>query len=160
MYLLVFELDQIFVVLHNLVPLAHTLLEQFRQRKPLPRHLVPIVRIHKLVVVHTIRRVSLHPLHRRLAAVQRDHIVDQRLARFVQGERLGRVRRVVFGRGGLPRFEVFAGGGGVAGEVCGAGVGGGGGHGWAGGGGEGAGVGFERGFGGRIEGGVGYEGFG
>lgn len=82
-HLLVLKLDQIPVVHHHLVPLAHALLEQLRQRKPLPRHLVPVVRVHELVVVHAVRRVPLHPLHRRLAAVERDDVVEQRLSGLV-----------------------------------------------------------------------------
>ena len=116
-YLLVLKLDQIPIVLHNLIPLTNALVKQLRQRKPLPRHLIPIVRIHELVIIHTIRRIALHALDSRLTAVQRDDIVDEGLAGGVQRQGFGRVGLVVFGGGSLADFEVFAGGGGVGGEV-------------------------------------------
>lgn len=64
--LLIPKLNQAFLILHNLIALVHTLLEQLGQSKPLPSHLIPIIRIHKLVIVHAIRRIPLDSLDRRL----------------------------------------------------------------------------------------------
>lgn len=109
--LFVFELNQTRLILNNLVLLILAILEQLRQSEPLPRHLVPIIRVHELIVVHAIGRVPPHLLDGRLAAVEVDDVVDEGLALFREGEGLGRVRGVVFGRGRLAGFIVFAGGG-------------------------------------------------
>ena len=77
--LLVPELDQVPIVQHDLVAFVLRGVEQLGECEPLARHLVPVVRVHELVVVNAVRRVPLHPLHRRLARVQRDDIVQQPL---------------------------------------------------------------------------------
>lgn len=88
-------------------PLVLGLLEELRQREPLPRHLVPVVGVHELVVVHAVRRVPFDPLDGGLAAVQRDDVVDEGLARLVQGQGLGWVRMPVLRRGRLADLEVL-----------------------------------------------------
>ena len=115
--LLVAELDQVAVVDDDLVALVLGRVEQLGQREPLARHLVPVVGVHELVVVHAVRRVPLHPLHRRLAAVQRDDVVQQPLPRRRDRQRLGRVRLDVLLREGLARLELLAREGRVLGEV-------------------------------------------
>ena len=80
--LLISELDQARLILDNLVLLALAVLEQLRQGKPLPRHLVPIVGVHELIVVHAIRRIAPHLLDGRPAAVEVDNVVDESLALF------------------------------------------------------------------------------
>ena len=94
--LLVSELDQTGLVLDNLVLLVLAILEQLRQRKPLARHLVPVVRIHELIVVHAIRRIPPHLLDGGLAAVEVDDVVDESLALLREGKGLGWVGGVVF----------------------------------------------------------------
>ena len=86
-HLFVLKLYQILIIDHNLIPLTHTLIKQLRQRKPLPSHLVSIVRVNKLVVIDAVRRISLHAVDGWFTAVERDHIVDEGLAR--GGEREG-----------------------------------------------------------------------
>lgn len=81
-HLLILKLYQIRLILNNLIPLILTRLEKLRQRKPLPRHLVPVVRVNELVVVDAVRRVSLHALDRGFAAVEGDDVVHQGLARW------------------------------------------------------------------------------
>ena len=78
-YLRVPELDQARLVDYNLVPFVLALIEQFRQSEPLPRHLVPVVCVHKLVVVDAVGRVSLHALDGRLAAVESDDVIHESL---------------------------------------------------------------------------------
>ena len=92
--------------------MAFAIAEQFRQCKPLPGHLVPVVGIHKLIVIHAVWCVSPHLLHCRLAAVQIDDVVDEGLARLGEGNRFGWVGLVVVGWVGLAGLEVLAGGGG------------------------------------------------
>ena len=75
-YLLIDKLNQTRLILHNLISLIPTILKQLRQRKPLPRHLIPIIRIHKLMIIHTIRCIQLHLLDCGLAAVEVDDVVD------------------------------------------------------------------------------------
>lgn len=112
----ILELNQPLLVHHDLVALILARVEQLRQRKPLPRHLVPVVRVHKLVVVHAVRRVPLHALDCRLAAIERDDVVDESLAGGGKGKGFLGVGGVVFGLGGLAGFEVLAGEGGVGGH--------------------------------------------
>lgn len=109
--LLVSELDQTRLVLDNLVPFSLAPVEQLGQSKPLPRHLVPIVRVDKLIVVHAIRCIPPHLLDGRFAAVEVEDVVNESLALLREGEGLGRVRGVVFGRVGLARLVVFTRGG-------------------------------------------------
>ncbi len=116
-YLSVLKLNQPLLIHHNLVPLVLTRLEQFRQRKPLPRHLIPIVRVHKLVVVHAVGRVALYTLDRRLAVIQRDDVVNEGLAGRGEFEGFAGVGGVVLGFGGLAGLEVLAREGGVVGHV-------------------------------------------
>lgn len=80
--LLVSELDQTGLVLDDLVLLVLAILEQLGQGKPLPRHLVPIVRVYELIVVHAIRRIAPHLLDGRPAAIEVDDVVDESLALF------------------------------------------------------------------------------
>ena len=94
--LLVSELDQTGLILNNLVLLVLAILEQLGQRKPLARHLVPVVRIDELIVVHAIRRIPPHLLDGGLAAVEVDNVVDESLALFREGKGLGWVGGVVF----------------------------------------------------------------
>lgn len=121
-YLCVSELDQILIVLDNLISLVFARFEQLRQCKPLPGHLIPVVGIHKLVVVHTVGGVPLHALDGGLAAVQGKNIVDEFLAGLRERQRLGWVWGVVFRRRGLADFEILARRGGGVGEVGFAGV--------------------------------------
>jgi len=51
-HLLVLELDQGVVVTDDLVAEVLGRREEFRQPKPLPGHLVPVVGVDELVVVH------------------------------------------------------------------------------------------------------------
>ena len=106
--LLISELDQTGLILDDLVLFVLAVLEELRQREPLPRHLVPVVRIHELIVVHAIRRIPPHLLDGRLAAVEVDDVVDESLALFRKGKGLGWVGGVVFGRVGLAGLVVFA----------------------------------------------------
>lgn len=80
--LLVSELDQTGLVLDNLVLFALAIFEQLRQRKPLARHLIAVVRIHELIVVHAISRIAPHLLDGGLTAVEVDDVVDESLALF------------------------------------------------------------------------------
>lgn len=79
-YLLILELNQIPIVPENLIPMIRAIVEQLRQRKPLSSHLVAIIRIHELVIIHTVWRISLDSLDRRLAAVECNDVVYQCLA--------------------------------------------------------------------------------
>ena len=90
--------------------MGRAVLETLRQPKPLARHLVPIVRIHELVVVHAVGRVPLHPLHRRVAAVQLQDVIDETLASRREGQRFRWIRLVVLCWVGLADLEVLAGG--------------------------------------------------
>lgn len=90
------ELNKSRLILHNLISLVLTVLEQFRQRKPLPCHLIPIVRIHELIIIHAVRCIPLDLLDCGLAAVEVDDVVDEGLAIGREGDRLGGVRCVVF----------------------------------------------------------------
>lgn len=110
--LLVLKLDKVPLVLDHLIPFVHARLEQLGQREPLPSHLVPVIRVHELVVVDAVGRVALHPLDCRLAAVERDDVVNERLPVFLERQRLGGVGGVVFACGCLARLEVLAGYGG------------------------------------------------
>ena len=74
------ELDQTRLVLDDLVSLSFAPVEQLGQSKPLPRHLVPIVRVDKLIVVHAIRCIPPHLLDGRFAAVEVEDVVDESLA--------------------------------------------------------------------------------
>lgn len=107
-HLLVPELNQPRLVHDDLVTLVLARLEQLREREPLPGHLIPIIGVHELIVVHAVGRVALDTLHRRLAAVQRNDIVDQALAGGRQRQALARVRRVVLVRVRLSGLEVLA----------------------------------------------------
>lgn len=78
--LLVSELDQTGLILHNLVLLRLTVFEQFRQSEPLSRHLIPVVRVHELIVVYAVGCVPLHFLDGRFAAVEIEDVVDESLA--------------------------------------------------------------------------------
>lgn len=90
------ELNKSRLILHNLISLVLTILEQLRQRKPLPRHLIPIVRIHELIIVHAVRCIPLHLLDCGLAAVEVDDIGDEGLACGGEGDRFGGVGCVIF----------------------------------------------------------------
>ena len=79
-YLRISELNKSRLILHNLISLVLTILEQFRQRKPLPRHLIPIVRIHELIIIHAVRRIPLDLLDCRLAAVEVNDVGSEGLA--------------------------------------------------------------------------------
>lgn len=116
-HLLMPKLNQIPIIRHHLPPMTLRPLKQLRQRKPLPRHLIPIIRIDKLVIIDAVRRIALDALDRRLHLVQRDDILDQGLARRRQRDGLGGIGRVVAGGVRLADFEVLAGEGGVGGEV-------------------------------------------
>ena len=78
--LLVSELDQTRLVLDDLVSLSLASVEQLGQSKPLPRHLVPIVRVDELIVVHAIRCIPPHLLDGGFAAVEVEDVVDESLA--------------------------------------------------------------------------------
>ena len=110
--LCVSELNKSRLILHNLISLVLTILEQFRQGKPLPRHLIPIVRVNELIVIHAVGCIPLDLLDCGLAAVEVDDVVDEGLAIGREGDRLGGVGCVVFRWVGLAGFEVLARGGG------------------------------------------------
>ena len=95
-YLCISELNKSRLILHNLISFVLTIFEQFRQRKPLPGHLIPIVRIHELIIIHAVRCIPLHLLDCGLAAVEVDNIVDEGLASGGKGNRFGGVGCVVF----------------------------------------------------------------
>lgn len=109
--LLVSELNQTGFVLHNLVLLGLAILEQLRQSEPLPRHLVPVICIHELIIVHAIRCIPLHLLDGRLAAVKVENVIDESLALFREGKGLGGVWCVVLRGVGLAGLVVLARGG-------------------------------------------------
>lgn len=117
-------MDQPRLILHNLISLILARLEQFWQREPLSRHLVPIIGVHELIVIHAVRRVTTHALHGGLAAVEGDDVVDERLARGGELEGFGGVGGVVFRGVGLAGLEVLARGGGGDGGVFDVAVGG------------------------------------
>lgn len=107
-YLLIPKLNQPGLINHNLIAFVFAVLEQLRQGKPLSGHLVAIVGVDELIVVDTVGRVPLDALHRRLAAVEGDDVVDEALTGGREGQAFTRVGRVVFGRVRLARLEVFA----------------------------------------------------
>lgn len=109
--LLISELNQTRLILHDLVPLGLAVLEQLRQSKPLPRHLVPVICVHELIVIHAIRCIPPHLLDGRPAAVEVENVVDESLTLFGEGKGLGGVRGVVIGGVGLTGLVVLARGG-------------------------------------------------
>jgi len=123
--LLIPKLNQPFLVRDDLIPLAHALLEELRQREPLPGHLIPVVGVHKLVVVDAVWGIAFDALNGGLAAVEGEDVVDEGLACGGEGERFGGVGGVVVVGVGLADFEVLAGegggevGGGDGGRHCG-----------------------------------------
>ena len=78
--LFVSELNQARLILDNLVLLGLAILEQLRQSEPLPRHLVPVICIHELIVIDAIWCITPHFLDCRLATVKVEDIVDESLA--------------------------------------------------------------------------------
>ena len=106
--LLVSELNQAGLIFHNLILLGFAVFEQLRQSKPLPRHLVPIVCIHELIIVHAIRCIPLHLPNGRSAAVEIENVVDESLALFGVGLGLVWVWGVVFGGVGLAGLVILA----------------------------------------------------
>ncbi len=89
------ELNESRLILHNLIALVLTILEQFWQCKPLPRHLIPIIRIYELIIIHAVRCIPLDLLDCGPAAVEVDDVVDESLARRGEGDRFGGVGCVV-----------------------------------------------------------------
>ena len=79
-YLFILELDEIAIVYNDLIPLVPALLEQLRQRKPLPGHLIPIVGVYKLIIVNAVRGIALHTLDSGMAAVEGEDVVQEALA--------------------------------------------------------------------------------
>ena len=79
-HLLIPELYQPWLIDDYLVPLILAIIEELRQRKPLPRHLVPVVGVHKLVIVDTVRGISFDFFDGRSTAVEIDNVVDECLA--------------------------------------------------------------------------------
>ena len=79
-YLCVSELNKSRFILHNLISLVLTILEQLRQGKPLPRHLISVVCIHELIIIHAVRCIPLDLLDCGLAAIEVDDVVDEGLA--------------------------------------------------------------------------------
>ena len=108
-YLFVPELYQASLIEDNLVALVLAVFEKLWQCKPLPRHLVPVIGIHELIIVDTIRSVSLYFLNGWLAAVQVDDVVDERLAGWGKLDRLGGVWSIIFRGSCLARFILLAG---------------------------------------------------
>lgn len=72
------------------------------------RQNIPIISINKLIIIHAIRCIPLHPLDSRLHRIKRNDIIYQRLSRLVQWKRFRRIRVPVFGRRGLTHFELLA----------------------------------------------------
>lgn len=127
--LVVFELDHFIIASDHLVAVVDARLEQLRQCKPLARHLVAVIGIHELVIVDAVWSIALDALDGGLAAVERDDVVYESLSfqctgivsselaitfgescvpSRAQGQRFGRIRRVVLARGRLARFEVLS----------------------------------------------------
>ena len=106
--LLISKLNQPRLIHHDLIPMGRAVLEPLRQREPLGCHLVPVVRIHELVVVHAVGRVPLHPLHRRPAAIQLENVIYETLASRRERQRFRWVRLVVLCWVGLADLEVLA----------------------------------------------------
>lgn len=79
-HLLVPELNQPWLINNHFVSLILAITEELRQRKPLPRHLVSVVGVHKLVIVDAVRSVSFDFFDGRSAAVQIDYVFDECLA--------------------------------------------------------------------------------
>ena len=79
-YLLVLELDEERVVCDELVTLVLATCEELGKGEPLAGHLVAVVGVDELVVVDAVRGVAPDALPGRLAGVQRDDVVHQRLA--------------------------------------------------------------------------------
>ena len=107
-HLLISKLNQAGLVLYNLVSFVLAIVEQLWEREPLPRHLVSIIRIHELIVVHTIGCIAPHLLDGRFAAVKVDNVINESLTLFGEGEGFGRVWSIVFGRVCLPGFIVLS----------------------------------------------------
>ena len=95
-YLSILELNKVSVVYDNLITLIPTLGEQLRQRKPLAGHLIPIVGVHKLVIIDAVRGIALHTLDGGMAAVEGDDVVKEALAGRGEWEGLARVGGVIF----------------------------------------------------------------
>ena len=108
-YLFVPELDYTGFVDHDLIPLVFAGLEQLWQSKPLAGHLVPVIRIDKLIVIDAVWCVTLHALDCRLTAVKSYDVVDETLAGWRKLERLGRIGSIIFGWVGLTNFKLLAG---------------------------------------------------
>ena len=118
-YLLVLELDEERVVCDDLVALVLATCEELGEGEPLAGHLVAVVGVHELVVVHAVGRVPLYAAAGRLAGVEREDVVEQRLPRGREPYRLGWVRVVVVRRRRLADFKVLAGKGGVVRQLSG-----------------------------------------
>ena len=87
-YLRISELNQPPFILHNLIPLILTSIEQLRQSKPLAGHLISVIGVHKLIVIHAVRSVALDTLNSRFARVQSDYVVNEPLTCWRKGDRL------------------------------------------------------------------------
>ena len=85
-YLRVTKLNQITVIRDDLPSLIIRVLEQLLQRKPLRRHLIPIIRIHKLVIVDTVGGVAFHALDGGFAAVEVDDVLHEALTGGREGQ--------------------------------------------------------------------------
>ena len=81
------KLDQVAVVDYDLVSFILTCFEEFRQGEPLACHFVSVVGVYELIVVDTVRGVSLHSLDGGFTAVESDDVVDERLTGLGQRER-------------------------------------------------------------------------
>ena len=95
-YLSILELDQVSIVYDNLVPFISTLGEQLRQREPLPSHLIPIVGVHKLIIVDAVGGRALHALHGGMAAVEGDDVVEKALAGRGEGKGFAGIGGIIF----------------------------------------------------------------
>ena len=94
--LCVSKLDQTRLVHHNLIPIILTRVEQLRQSEPLPRHLIPVIGIHELIIVDAVGGVPLYALDGGFTAVECDDVVDEALAGGGELDAGGGVGRVVF----------------------------------------------------------------
>ena len=86
-YLLIFPLDQSRLICHDLKLVCCAETEQLWQCEPLASHFVPIICIHELIIIRAVRRISLHLLDGRFAAVKIKNIVHQCLSSWRELER-------------------------------------------------------------------------
>lgn len=85
-YLFVLEPNNLIIIAYDLIPFILAILEQCWKSKALSGYLVSVIGIHELIIVYTIRCISLDALDSRLTVVKRNDIVDKCLASGDSGE--------------------------------------------------------------------------